>query len=156
MRKILVFQLILLVGVCTILLAADMKSYGEGVTQGDVTPISNILANPEAFAGKAVRVQGRITDVCRKAGCWMDIRDDSGRGIQIKVDDGVIIFPVDAIGSSAIAEGQVEVLDMSREGYVSWLKHMAEENGREFDESSIAGPPYRVIRVKATGAAIGE
>ena len=57
MRKILVFQLILLVGVCTILLAADSKSYGEGVTQGDVTPISNILANPEAFAGKAVRVQ---------------------------------------------------------------------------------------------------
>jgi hypothetical protein len=156
MRKFVISQLVILLGGFAILLAADLKSYGEGVTQGEPTAIADILANPDVFAGKTVRVEGKITDVCRKAGCWMDIRDDAGRGIQIKVEDGVIVFPASAIGNRAVAEGKIEVLDMNREGYVAWMRHMAEENGREFDASSIGDPPYRIVRVRASGATIGE
>ncbi len=156
MRPIFMTQLMVFLAGLSLLAAADRKSYGEGVTPGEATSIADILANPDGFAGKTVRVEGQVTDVCRKAGCWMDIGDAAGRRIQIKVEDGVIVFPVSSIGSQARAEGKVEVLDMSRENYVAWLKHMAEENGREFDEASVGEPPYRIVRIRAAGAAIGE
>ncbi len=156
MRKMLCLELMVFMGCCSVLLSGDPKSYGGGVTGGARTPISDILANPETFEGKVVRIEGRVADVCRKAGCWMDIQDEAGRRIQIKVDDGVIIFPVGAIGNRAVAEGRIEILDMARESYVAWLKHMAKENGREFDDALVGEPPYRIVRIRASGATIDE
>lgn len=156
MRRLLSFGIVMLAVSSVVCSAADRKSYGDGVSEGARTPISEILAQPEAFAGKVVRVEGRVSDVCRKAGCWMDVADDAGARIQIKVKDGVIVFPVGAVGKSAVAEGKVEVLDLSRDSYVAWLKHMAEENGREFDPDSIGEAPYRIVRLRGLGATIEE
>ena len=79
-----------------------------------------------------------------------------GESIQIKVDDGVIVFPTDAKGRIAAAQGEVEAIEMTREKYVGWLAHAAEEKGEEFDAETadIGDGPYRIIRIKGTGARI--
>ncbi|UCF39225.1 MAG: DUF4920 domain-containing protein [Acidobacteriota bacterium] len=130
------------------------QTLGEGVADGEVTPIADIVSNPDSYKGKIVRVEGKVDAVCTNMGCWMDLKAPAGEKVQIKVQDGVIVFPASAVGKSAIAQGTVDVQELSREDYVNWLKHLAEENGKEFDEASVGEPPYRRVRVMGTGAVI--
>ena len=131
------------------------KVYGDGLTGAEPTEIYKILENPEGFEGKIVRVQGKVVEVCQRRGCWMDIEDSTGR-IQIKVDDGVIVFPTTAVDKTSIAEGKVEVLSLTKEQYVGWLEHLAEEKGEAFDSSVVGDPPYKIVRIRGTGAEIEE
>ncbi len=134
---------------------ADVETYGAGVDLEEATPIGEILADPDAFLGKTVRVEGGVLDVCPKKGCWIEVGDEE-QHIRVKVDDGVIVFPTDAAGKIAAAEGVVEAIEMTREKYVGWLAHLAEEKGETFDEAGadVGDGPFRMIQIKGTGATI--
>jgi hypothetical protein len=94
----------------------DGTRYGGGVTIGEPTPIATLLASPDGFVGKTVRVDGVITGVCEKRGCWMQVTDkESGQGIRIKVEDGVIVFPLESMGHRAAAEGVFEAVKLTPE-----------------------------------------
>lgn len=84
----------------------------------------------------------------------MDLASAEDATIRVKVDDGVIVFPKDAVGKQAVAEGEVEILDMERDRYEAWMRHVAEEEGREFDEAEIGVAPYRIVRIRGIGAKI--
>ncbi len=133
----------------------DAESYGHGVDIEEATPIAKILADPDAYIGKTVRVEGGVLDVCPRKGCWIEVGDE-GESIRIKVDDGVIVFPAAAKGKIAAAQGEVEANEMSREAYLGWLAHLAEEKGETFDAESadVGDGPFRIIRIRGTGARI--
>lgn len=137
-------------------LRAEQKSYGSGVQVTEATPVAKILADPDAYVGKRVRIEGKVTDVCPMAGCWMELAEsEGGKTIKVKVDDGVIVFPATAKGQPAVAEGVVEAIPMTREKYVAWLAHLAEEQGKPFDPSTVGEGPFRIVQIKGTGARIG-
>lgn len=138
-------------------LAAGPQLFGQFHDLPTVTRVADILADPDAWVGKTVRIEGGVLDVCPKAGCWMEVGDD-GRSLRVKVDDGVIVFPSDAKGRLVAAEGVVEAVDMERDQYVAWLAHLAEERGESFDEAAadIGEGPYRMIQIRGTGARISE
>ncbi len=135
--------------------AGEPESHGAGVELAEATRIADILADPDAYLGKTVRVDGGVLDVCSRKGCWMEV-GEAGESIRIKVEDGVIVFPAAAKGRVAAAQGVVEAIEMTREKYVDWLAHMAEERGEEFDPATadIGDGPWRIIRIKGTGARI--
>lgn len=136
---------------------AAAETYGDGLSIAQPTPIEAIVADPEAWAGKRVRVEGKVASVCPMRGCWMELADgDDGPVVRIKVEDGVIVFPAAAVGRAAGAEGVVKVIEMSRESYVAWLAHLAEERGESFDAEAagIGEGPFRLIQIDATGAEI--
>jgi hypothetical protein len=90
-------------------------------------------------------------------GCWMELADgEDGPVVRIKVDDGVIVFPAEAAGRAAAAEGVVRVVEMSREAYLGWLAHLAEERGESFDAAAagVGDGPFRLIQIDAAGAEI--
>ena len=66
----------------------------------------------------------------------------------------MIVFPPNAVGHRAIAEGEVEILDMDRDQYEAWLRHVAEEEGREFDPAEVGEGPYQTVRLKGLGSEI--
>ena len=147
-----------LIVTCGIALASNPEKYGKELTLKETTPVADILANPEQYSGKRVLVEGRVIDVCSKMGCWIKI--DAGEGIEpitFKVDDGVMVFPVEARGKVARAEGVVDVQTMTEEERVAQAKHEAEENDRldSFDPSTIKGP-MTVIRIMGEGAVIAD
>jgi hypothetical protein len=131
--------------------AEELTSYGEGVTLEKSTSIADILGSPETYEGQQVMIEGEVKDVCAKMGCWIEVAGKSS-SIQVKVEDGVIVFPDTMKGQFVKAEGTVERLTLTKEEYVARLEHEAEEKGVEFDESSIGDPPYEIIRLKGTGA----
>lgn len=133
------------------------ETYGDGLAIAQPTPIEAIVADPEAWAGKRVRVEGKVAAVCPMRGCWMELaHGDGGPVVRIKVEDGVIVFPAEAVGRAAGAEGVVKVVDMSRESYLAWLAHLAEERGETFDAEAadVGEGPFRLIQIDATGAEI--
>ncbi|HYO14052.1 MAG TPA: DUF4920 domain-containing protein [Thermoanaerobaculia bacterium] len=150
------FALALVLAVLPVLAAAE-KDYGKGVTLTEPTSVAKILADPDAWVGKTVRIEGKVMDVCPMAGCWMELEEGDGAAkLRVKVDDGVIVFPVTAKGKLAVAEGVVESIPMTREKYVAWLQHLAEERGQTFDPSTVGEGPFRIVQVKGTGARIAE
>lgn len=134
------------------------ESYGSGVKVAEATPISKILADPDAYVGKTVRIEGKVLDVCPMKGCWMELAGEDGKeSLKVKVDDGVIVFPVDSKGKLAVAEGTVEAIPMTKEQYVGWLEHLAEERDETFDAADVAAlgdGPFRILQLKGTGARI--
>ena len=131
-------------------------TYGEPITLTSVTPVSAILDDPAAYVGQRVLVEGMVVAVCEEKGCWMDIASDRDfEKVQIKVDDGVIVFPLSAKGKQALVEGVVEQLELTYEQAVTEAKHKAEEHGTAFDPSTVTGP-QTIYRIRGKGAVIAD
>ena len=135
-------------------LHAAEKVYGAGVKLDETVKISTLLAQPDLYLGKTVRVEGTITEVCAMKGCWMELAEGPQAKLRVKVEDDVIAFPISARGKIGIAEGVLEAIPMTRESYLEWQQHLAEERGQTFDPSTVGDGPYRVLQVQATGAKI--
>jgi hypothetical protein len=94
------------------LAAAADTTLGSGVTLETATPIADVIATPASFAGRTIRVEGVVTAVCEHMGCWMTLAPPGASGehaatLRLKVEDGVIVFPVSARGRTAVAQGVV-------------------------------------------------
>jgi len=127
--------------------AAAPESFGTGVSLKEATPIERLIARPSEFEGKTVRVEGTISAVCTEMGCWMALAPDAakdGSTLMIKVDDGVITFPVSAKGKRAAAQGVVQRVGGDHESHSAAAEH-AKAQGKD---APVAW------QVKATGAVI--
>ncbi len=132
--------------------AAD--TYGKPLGPAQPVKVSDLIANPENYVGKVVKVEGVVTDVCAKRGCWMMIAGDKeSQTIRVKVDDGVIVFPMEAKGKKAVAEGTFTKIELTKEQNLEYQKHQAEETKRPFDPASVTGG-LTIYQIKGTGATI--
>jgi len=62
--------------------------------------------------------------------------------------------PISARGHHAVAQGSVEIKEMTAEQWEGWQRHLVEEQGGEFDPSTVGDGPYRLVQVRGTGAEI--
>jgi hypothetical protein len=134
--------------------ARAAETYGGGVTLTETTSIGKILADPDAYVGRPLRIEGQVTDVCPMKGCWMEIAEPEGDRLRIKVDDGAIVFPPTAKGKLAVAEGVLEQIPMDRAEYVRWMSHQAEERGETFDPAKVGKGPFHVLQLRGMGARV--
>ena len=129
------------------LVAAAPENFGAGVSLKETTPIERLIARPSDFEGKTVRVEGTISAVCSEMGCWMALAPDAakdGSTMMIKVDDGVIVFPVSAKGKRAAAQGVVQRVGGDHESHSAAAEH-ARAQGKN---APVAW------QIKATGAVV--
>jgi len=134
--------------------AAGGQTYGEPLTGDDTMKISALLADPDPYVGETVRVEGLVTGVCEKRGCWITLASDKEfEEIRIKAEDGVIVFPISAKGHHAVAEGVLSRIEMSMEQTLQYQQHHAEEHGEEFDPASVT-EPLVFYQIDVTGAVI--
>jgi hypothetical protein len=133
-----------------------LGSYGEPMQAEVFGSIGELLAQAEANEGKVVRVSGIVTHVCPMRGCWVDIAEESGETIQIKVVDGAIVFPLSAQGHTADVEGTLVKLTFTGEEAKAYRAHLAEERGEEFDPETAAKGPLVIWRIDGRGAVISD
>lgn len=132
---------------------AQSDKYGKEIELTEKTLISEILSSPQEYVGKKVLVEGEVSEVCAMAGCWMKLKSDKDGEIRVKVKDGEIVFPMEAKGHNALVEGTVYAIEFTQEEAVEYLKHMAEDAGKEFDESTVTGP-MTIYQIRGLGAVI--
>ena len=133
---------------------ASFTQYGEALTLTEITSISAILSDPEAYLDEHVRVEGTVVGVCEMRGCWIALAgENDGEQIRVKVEDGVMVFPMTAMGLHARVEGVVEKIELTMEQALEQAQHHAEEHGEEFDPSTVTGPEVS-YQIRGLGAEI--
>jgi hypothetical protein len=140
----------------------DENQLGNELTLTEKTKISDILADPESYLDQVVLVEGEVLEVCPKMGCWMELKSDLQNEdaavvekIKVKVKDGDIIFPMEAIGQNALVEGKVYKIELTQEEAVGYYEHIAEETGKDFNPASVTGP-VTLYQIKGLGAEINS
>ena len=132
--------------------AADVK-LGKPLTTENPMALATLLSHGDDYVGKTLQVKGKITEVCQEMGCWLDLVNDAGQKIRIKVNDGEVEFPKDAAGKAVIAEGQFNKIVLTREQAVAQAQEEAKDKGKKFDPASIKrGTTY--YQIQGTGAVI--
>jgi hypothetical protein len=127
--------------------AGEELKLGTGVTLEKPTPIASLAAKPQEFVGKAVRIDGVATAVCTHMGCWMAVASadaPDGPTVRLKVEDGVIVFPISAKGKRVSAQGVFEAV---ADG------HGQDAAGEHAKDDAKASKEYQI---KATGAIVKD
>lgn len=131
--------------------AAAEKKFGKEITLKETTKISAITAAPDDFSDKRVLVEGTIVDVCAKRGCGVKIASDKEHeSLMFKVQDGVMVFPMETKGKQIRAEGVIAVKRVEKK---------AEGDAKKAESGAHAGAECKgccatVIMMKGEGAVV--
>lgn len=79
-------------------------SFGQPISETRLTAIADILAHPQEFSNKTVKIEGKIMEEC-PAGGWFMLKDNSGI-IYVNLHPSEFAIP-QASGHKAVAQGVV-------------------------------------------------
>ncbi len=121
------------------LIAQDTKLGGEMKLDKSIN-ISEVLAKPDNFLGKKIRVEGYIVDGCKHHGTWIALASDKEfQKMDVWAKKGHLKFPLEHKGKYGIVEGTLYVIQMSEEDAINWLKHLGEKHDQEVDLEKAKG-----------------
>lgn len=88
--------------------APGATHFGSAFTVPDasVIPAASFLASTAQYVGQTVRIEGRVADVCQKAGCWMVIAEGD-KTLRIRMKEHGFSVAKDGAGALACVEGTV-------------------------------------------------
>jgi hypothetical protein len=102
---------------------------GAKLTGVPVVAVTDLLAHPDSFAGKTVRLEGNVSAMCQHRRAWFAVQGEGRPGATVQVIAApAFLVPGNAVGMRARTEGQVEVV------------------------ATTAGPQAKALVVRATGA----
>jgi hypothetical protein len=109
--------------------------------------VKEYLKDPGAFAERDIVLQGFVTDVCRKKGCWALLHDadaDARGQVRVKQDEEgrtFKAFPLELLGKNILVTGHVNATKVDNayldkwEASVKAAQERAEKAGGEKSES---------------------
>ena len=101
---------LLLAAACLGCKSEASRAFGVKVEAGSAVPLARLLSAAPPSAPGPVVVSGRISEVCRSAGCWFTLSDESGgRTYSILVDlksRASFTVPADIRGRRAVVSGR--------------------------------------------------
>ena len=99
---------VLAVGLTLTACSGPEGHYGGPITISNRTTLAEIKADPAAFNGKEVRIEGELFEVCQKMGCYFDIGDGT-EAIHVDLKMGTEwTIPKNSGGHRAVLQGRVQ------------------------------------------------
>ena len=124
------------------------QTFGAAFEAADVLAYENLAAEmSEATDSMAVTVQGKVSDVCQKKGCWMNITQENGEEMMVRFKDYGFFMPLDIAGREVIMNGKAFYQTTS----VDDLRHYAEDAGKSQEEIDAITEPKRELAFLADG-----
>ncbi len=80
---------------------------GETVSVESGTKLAVLAGDPAQFVGKTLRLEGKVSGVCKGSGCWVELKDGAGNSFIAKSVDHTIAFPKDCEGKIAVVQGTI-------------------------------------------------
>ncbi len=93
-----------------------------------------------------VKIQGVVTKVCEKEGCWIKVKSPNG-DMMVKMKDHKFLVPVALNGKTVVIEGIAQQKVTS----VKELKHYAEDAGKSKKEIDAIKEPKKELVMQAKG-----
>ena len=131
--------------------ADGWSHYGEAFALASAKPCGEVIADPTASVDQVVRVQGRIENVCQKAGCWMVVADDEGKYLRITMKEHAFGVPTTTkTGPDTLVD--VEGTLVAKTLDEKTLEHLkSEAKGTPEEVAAQLAPKFEII---ATGVSI--
>lgn len=85
--------------------ASSTGTYGAPVTETKAVPIAKLAKKPRAYAGRTLRIEGTVKDVCQGMGCWLEVQDAKGATFLAKSLDESVLVPKDCKGQRVVVQG---------------------------------------------------
>jgi len=127
---------------------ASMRTFGKPLSTKKPLRLQEAIQQPAKYQDEKVLLEGTISDVCQKKGCWLML-SDSDRAIRIKFEGYSFFVPKGSRGKKVRAEGRLIQERLSED----MARHYAAEQSTKTDPSNIKGP-QQVVTFEATGVAI--
>lgn len=106
---ILIFGLLMVLTIS----CGEKKDFGtkETIVKESALTVTEVL-KPVNY-DRPVKLQGVVTKVCQREGCWMAITDTQNKKIRVTFKDGSFAVPITSAGKNVSMEGMVvaEVVD---------------------------------------------
>ena len=83
-----------------------VETYGEKITNRNITSIKDIISNPKMYEGKAVTVKGKIALEC-ETGCWFNLKEGNAV-LYTDIAPSGLAIPQN-VGRTATVEGKVSM-----------------------------------------------
>ena len=87
--------------------APQTKTFGKTPRLTESVAISKLNTAPEELVNKKVLLTGKIVDMCRHSGCWVEIEAADSSRIICKSLDESIHFTTDCIGKEVSLQGKL-------------------------------------------------
>lgn len=126
-------RIVLLLLLSTAVVWAGTSDYGAPMPEGEAVPLAAVLAAPAE--GAEVKVEGRITEVCQKEGCWLVLADGT-EFARVKMKDHAFGVPSDANGRAQVY-GTLSVVEVEE----AEAEHLVEDGA--------TAPAAREYRIEA-------
>jgi hypothetical protein len=101
---------------------ADVQKFGKPIGDAPVVALAELVKNPDVWAGKRVRTEGKVSAVCAAKGCWMTLAE-AGTSVRVTFKDYGFFVPPTSAGATAILEGTFGVKTIPE----ATAKHYASE-----------------------------
>jgi RecJ-like exonuclease len=95
----------LITGIGSVSGCGSGEKFGKEITETKVTKIEDILAEPDKYIGKTVKIEGKIIQEC-PSGCWFYLKDQTGT-IYVDLKPSGLAIP-QSVGKKVAAEGKVK------------------------------------------------
>ncbi len=133
--------------------SADRATYGAQFSSRSAEGVTTAIDTADG-AAKTVVVQGQITEVCQKRGCWMRLQEGEHEILvrftaSAQCADGYFV-PRNAMGHRAWVKGTLEKTVLSEAD----ARHYAEDEGKPAAEIAQIVGPQPVYSLIATGVTI--
>ena len=128
----------------------EWMNFGSAFTVEKAAPAKDVLADPASFAGKTVRIEGRVADVCQNKGCWLVVTEGQ-KSVRVTMKDYGFFVPIDSAGATADLEGTFveKPVDPAHEAHIA-----SEAPHPELQPKTDNGKMYELvataIRIKKT------
>ncbi|MGC6418681.1 MAG: DUF4920 domain-containing protein [Bradymonadia bacterium] len=121
-------------------------SVGAKLSDGPSVSMDALAKDAAKHGDKTVKVSGKISNVCRKKGCWMVLGGENTTArARVTFKDYAFFVPLDCAGSEAVVEGTVKLKTMSD----AERQHLADDAGKSIDDI-----PKHELRIIATGVSL--
>ncbi|MBK6765184.1 MAG: DUF4920 domain-containing protein [bacterium] len=120
------------------------RTFGEEPSLQKPAKIAELNADPAKYVDQDVLVSGTVVDMCKHAGCWVEIEQKDKSRILCKSIGDVVTFPQETLGKEITLQGTL-MYDPNAPGAVE-EKHEGEAEGHAC--------PAPVIMVSIKGATV--
>jgi hypothetical protein len=91
---------------------AAEQTFGQALSDRPITPLTEIAASPDRFAGQVVKTEGQIVSVCQRMGCWMEMQAEGVSPVRVPMAGHSFFLPRDVAGRHAVVEGQLALREL--------------------------------------------
>jgi hypothetical protein len=126
------------------------ESFGAALAAGPYVAVETVLADPQSYVGKTLRVGGPVSAVCQVKGCWMHLGTEANP-VMVKFKDYAFFVPKDGAGRHAVLEGSLAW----KQETVEQTRHYLEDAGKHEEAAKIT-EGRKILHFVASGAALSK